>query len=421
MNTHTDIAITQVKLTDIDLLQQIGKETFIQTFSDTNTEENMNTYLAEGFSKEKLLSELCDNESEFYFAVLKNDVIGYLKVNTGQAQTEQQCPQALEIERIYVLQEFQGRKVGQLLFEKALALAQIKAASFIWLGVWEKNLRAINFYQKNGFVAFDQHIFQLGDDKQIDIMMKKQYNRTMHEFIAENIQVIQQRIDEACKASRRDPREVKLLLATKTVPAERIEIALQAGQTLIAENKVQELKDKFEYLNAVPHVNHFIGHLQTNKIKDLLKCNVSCIHSIDRIDLAEKLHQRLLKEDKTMEVLIQVNTSFEESKYGAAPEEVIGLVQQIATLSTLKIKGLMTIGILSAEAEQVRACFQLLKQIQQQIIALAIPGVSMQELSMGMSGDLEIAIAEGATIVRVGTAIFGQRPTPDSYYWNEHN
>lgn len=242
----------------------------------------------------------------------------------------------------------------------------------------------------------------------------------MHEFIAENIQFIQQRIDEACKASRRDPHEVKLLLATKTVPAERIEIALQAGQTLIAENKVQELKDKFKYLNAVPHVNHFIGHLQTNKIKDLLKCNVSCIHSIDRIDLAEKLHQRLLKEDKTMEVLIQVNTSFEESKYGAAPEEVIGLVQQIATLSTLKIKGLMTIGILSAEAEQVRACFQLLKQIQQQIIALAIPGVSMQELSMGMSGDLDIAIAEGATIVRVGTAIFGQRPTPDSYYWNEN-
>ena len=243
----------------------------------------------------------------------------------------------------------------------------------------------------------------------------------MHEFIAENIQVIQQRIDEACKTNRRDPCEVKLLLATKTVPAERIKIALQTGQTLIAENKVQELKDKFAYLNAVPHVNHFIGHLQTNKIKDLLKCNVSCIHSIDRIDLAEKLHQRLLKENKTMEVLIQVNTSFEESKYGAAPGEVIGLVQQIATLSTLKIKGLMTIGILSAEAEQVRTCFQLLKQIQQQIIALAIPGVSMQELSMGMSGDLAIAIAEGATIVRVGTAIFGQRPTPDSYYWNEHN
>lgn len=122
-----------------------------------------------------------------------------------------------------------------------------------------------------------------------------------------------------------------------------------------------------------------------------------------------------------MEVLIQVNTSFEESKFGASPQQVIGLVQQIATLSTLKIKGLMTIGLLSAEAAQIRKCFRLLKHIQQQIIALEIPNVSMEELSMGMSGDLEIAIAEGATIVRVGTAIFGQRPTPDSYYWDENN
>ncbi len=242
----------------------------------------------------------------------------------------------------------------------------------------------------------------------------------MNETITENIRIIQQRIDKACKANNRNPQEVKLLLATKTVPAERIEIALRGGQTLIAENKVQELKDKFEYLNTIPHVNHFIGHLQTNKIKDILKYNVSCIHSIDRFDLAEKLHQRLLKENKTMEVLIQVNTSFEESKYGASPTEVLDLVRQIATLNTLQIKGLMTIGLLSAEAKKIRQCFQLLKHIQQEIIALHIPQVSMEELSMGMSGDLEIAIAEGATIVRVGTAIFGQRPTPDNYYWNEH-
>ena len=242
----------------------------------------------------------------------------------------------------------------------------------------------------------------------------------MNETITENIRIIQQRINKACMASNRNPQDVKLLLATKTVPAERIEIALRAGQTLIAENKVQELKDKFEYLTTIPHVNHFIGHLQTNKIKDILKYNVSCIHSVDRFDLAEKLHQRLLKENKTMEVLIQVNTSFEESKYGASPTEVLDLVRQIATLNTLQIKGLMTIGILSAEAKKVRQCFQLLKHIQQEIIALHIPQVSMKELSMGMSGDLEIAIAEGATIVRVGTAIFGQRPTPDSYYWNEH-
>lgn len=188
---------------------------------------------------------------------------------------------------------------------------------------------------------------------------------------------------------------------------------------MIAENKVQELKEKFEALKEIPHINHFIGHLQTNKIKDILKYNVSCIQSLDRIDLAEKLHQRLQTENKTIEVLIQVNTSNEESKFGINPDNVIELVKQVAELETLKIKGLMTIGLFSAETEKVRSCFQLLKNIQQQIIALKIPNVEMKELSMGMSGDLETAIEEGATIIRVGTAIFGQRIYPDSYYWNE--
>jgi pyridoxal phosphate enzyme (YggS family) len=242
----------------------------------------------------------------------------------------------------------------------------------------------------------------------------------MSEQILQNIAAIRERMNNACKRSCRDESEVKLLLATKTVPAERIKIALLAGQTLIAENKVQELKEKYEVLREIPHTNHFIGHLQTNKIKDLLKCNVSCIQSLDRLDLAEKLHHRLQPGNKTMEVLIQVNTSFEESKFGVSPGGAIELVKRVAQLETLKIKGLMTIGLLSAEAEKVRKCFRLLKDIQQQVIALKIPGVEMQELSMGMSGDLETAIEEGATMVRVGTAIFGQRPTPDSYYWNEN-
>ncbi|MCS4227158.1 YggS family pyridoxal phosphate-dependent enzyme [Sphingobacterium sp. BIGb0165] len=242
----------------------------------------------------------------------------------------------------------------------------------------------------------------------------------MNATISNNIKTILQRIEKACQSSGRDPQEVTLLLATKTVTADRIKIALQAGQTLIAENKVQELKEKYEDLKGIAHHNHFIGHLQTNKIKEILKYNVSCVHSVDRFDLAQKLHQRLTAENKTIDILIQVNTSYEESKYGADPDQVIDLVRQIAPLNSLHIKGLMTIGLLSAEAEQVRRCFQLLKQIQQQIIMLDIPNVSMQELSMGMSGDLEIAIAEGATIVRVGTAIFGQRNTPDSYYWNEN-
>lgn len=241
----------------------------------------------------------------------------------------------------------------------------------------------------------------------------------MNEEILQNIAAIQERINNACKENGRNRDEVELLLATKTVPTDRIKIALQAGQTLLAENKVQELKEKYEVLKVVPHTNHFIGHLQTNKIKDLLKYDVSCIQSLDRLNLAEKLHQRLLFENKTIEVLIQVNTSFEESKFGTSPDNAIELVKQVAQLETLKIKGLMTIGLFSAETEKVRKCFRLLKDIQQQIIALEIPNVEMQELSMGMSNDLETAIAEGATIIRVGTAIFGKRIYPDSYYWNE--
>ena len=242
----------------------------------------------------------------------------------------------------------------------------------------------------------------------------------MNEEILQNITIIQERINNACKENGRNPDEVKLLLATKTVPAERIKIALQAGHTLIAENKVQELKEKYEVLKEIPHTNHFIGHLQTNKIKDLLKYNVSCIQSLDRLDLAEKLDQRLQFENKSIEVLIQINTSFEESKFGVSPDNAIELVKQVAQFETLKIKGLMTIGLFSAETEKVRECFKLLKNIQQQIIALNIPNVEMQELSMGMSGDMETAIEEGATIIRVGTAIFGQRIYSDSYYWNEN-
>ena len=250
--------------------------------------------------------------------------------------------------------------------------------------------------------------------------MPRAPDESMSEQILQNIAAIRERINNACKKSSRNDSEVKLLLATKTAPAEHIKTALQAGQTLIAENKVQELKEKYEALREIPHTNHFIGHLQTNKIKDLLKCNVSCIQSLDRLELAQKLQHRLQADNKTMEVLIQVNTSFEESKFGVSPGDTIELVKQVAQLETLKIKGLMTIGLLSAEAEKVRKCFRLLRDIQQEIIALKIPGAEMQELSMGMSGDLETAIEEGATIVRVGTAIFGKRPTPDSYYWNEN-
>lgn len=238
-------------------------------------------------------------------------------------------------------------------------------------------------------------------------------------IIIENLNHILQRIETACNKSKRDPSEVRLLLATKTVSPEKIKVALQAGQTLIGENKVQEVKEKFDALSDTPHETHFIGHLQTNKIKDVLKYNVSCIQSLDRLNLAEKLHQRLTFEKKTIDVFIQVNTSGEESKFGINPEKAIELTKQVAAFDTLKIKGLMTIGLFSAETEKVRACFKKLKNIQQQLIALNIPGIAVKELSMGMSSDLETAIEEGATIVRVGTAIFGKRIYPDSFYWKE--
>lgn len=248
---------------------------------------------------------------------------------------------------------------------------------------------------------------------------KLKTNWNMNDTIINNLHIIRKRIENACIKSNRHPDEVKLLLATKTVSANRILIALKSGNTLIAENKIQELKEKYEVLMDTPHINHFIGHLQTNKIKDVLKYDVACIHSLDRLDLAVKLQQRLEFENKTMEVLIQVNTSNEESKFGVSPDKVVELVQQVSQLDRLKIKGLMTIGLFSADVEKIRPCFRLLRAIQEEIISFNVLNVEMKELSMGMSGDLETAIEEGATIVRVGSAVFGQRNYPDSYYWNE--
>lgn len=166
------IIIQKVTPQEIDLLQQIGRQTFFETFSAGNTEENMNKYLEEGFSKEKLAAELADPNALFYFASLDQKVVGYLKLNFGASQTELKDDKAVEIERIYVVKEFHGKRVGQLLYEKALEVAREAKASWVWLGVWEENPRAISFYKKNGFVEFDKHIFKLGDDEQTDLMMK---------------------------------------------------------------------------------------------------------------------------------------------------------------------------------------------------------------------------------------------------------
>ncbi|WP_299103853.1 YggS family pyridoxal phosphate-dependent enzyme [uncultured Tenacibaculum sp.] len=236
--------------------------------------------------------------------------------------------------------------------------------------------------------------------------------------IVHNLNTIHKRIAYACKKANRTPDEVRLLLATKTVSIEKIRFAIEQGIHLVGENKVQELKQKTNaILDLQPEV-HFIGHLQSNKIKEVIKW-ASCIQSIDRLSLAEKLHKRLTLENKTIDVYIQVNTSFEESKFGAKPQETIALVQEVAKFNNINIKGLMTIGLLSSESKEIRKCFRLLKQLQNEINSLQVPNVRIDELSMGMSNDLEIAIEEGATIVRVGTAIFGERIYPDSYYWNE--
>ncbi|QRY55515.1 GNAT family N-acetyltransferase [Sphingobacterium siyangense] len=168
-----NIEISRVTVNDIRLLQEIGRKTFYETFSSSNTEENMTKYLEEGFSEEKLISELNNTHSEFYFAVIDDKVVGYLKLNFGASQTELQDNSSMEIERIYVLQEYHGKKVGQLLYDKAMQVASEKKVNNVWLGVWEENPRAIRFYQKNGFVEFDKHIFVLGDDEQTDIMMRK--------------------------------------------------------------------------------------------------------------------------------------------------------------------------------------------------------------------------------------------------------
>ena len=167
-----NIKITKATLNDIDQLQKIGRQTFEETFSESNSEENMKNYLEEGFSNEKLTAELNDKNSEFYFATLENEVIGYLKINFGPSQTELKDSKALEIERIYVSKEFHGQSVGQLLYDKAIQMAKQKNVDYVWLGVWEENPRAIRFYKKNGFVEFDKHIFKLGNDEQTDIMMK---------------------------------------------------------------------------------------------------------------------------------------------------------------------------------------------------------------------------------------------------------
>jgi ribosomal protein S18 acetylase RimI-like enzyme len=170
MNT---ISITRASPADTKLIQILGRETFVETFAESNTAADMKKYLDESFSDEKVMTELSDPESSFFIAWEGGEPVAYMKLNTGKAQTEGQDETALEIERIYVKAAYHGKKVGQMLYEKALEIAINMKKGYIWLGVWENNPRAISFYRKNGFAEFGKHIFKLGDDEQTDVLMKK--------------------------------------------------------------------------------------------------------------------------------------------------------------------------------------------------------------------------------------------------------
>jgi len=167
------ITITQATINDLSAVLLIGRQTFAETFTDRNTAENMQQYLEASFNDEKISAELNDPASYFYIAWEEETPVGYLKLNTGKAQTEQLGDAALEIERIYVKAAYHGKKIGQLLYEKALEVASSQQKEYIWLGVWEENTKAIGFYSRNGFVPFDKHIFMVGEDPQQDVLMKK--------------------------------------------------------------------------------------------------------------------------------------------------------------------------------------------------------------------------------------------------------
>ncbi|MCH1999046.1 YggS family pyridoxal phosphate-dependent enzyme, partial [Achromobacter xylosoxidans] len=211
----------------------------------------------------------------------------------------------------------------------------------------------------------------------------------------------------------RAPDSVTLLPVSKTFEVDAIREAMALGLARFGENKTQELRQKAAALAGQGLQWVLIGHLQTNKAKDAAR-DAAELQSLDRIDLAEALHRRLVLEGRTLDVLVQVKTSSEPSKYGMAPGEVSAFLRRIvAEFPTLRVRGLMTMAVNSPDLGEVRACFRSLRELRDQLRQEAIEGVSLERLSMGMSGDFELAIEEGSTEVRIGTAIFGARSYPD--------
>ncbi|MEN6330830.1 MAG: YggS family pyridoxal phosphate-dependent enzyme [Smithella sp.] len=229
----------------------------------------------------------------------------------------------------------------------------------------------------------------------------------METDIAANIEKIKQRIAAACARSGRDPHSIALMAVTKTVPTQRILQAVDAGITLLGENYVQEAREKHELLGGRAQM-HLIGHLQTNKAKYAVRL-FDCVHSVDRLELAQELDRRAKAVNRTMDILIEVNVSGEQTKNGVTTARAGELIYRIATFENLLVRGLMTMAPYSDDPETSRPYFQALRNLRDDIVRERIPRIQMEELSMGMTDDFEVAIEEGSTIIRIGRAIFGAR------------
>jgi pyridoxal phosphate enzyme (YggS family) len=232
-----------------------------------------------------------------------------------------------------------------------------------------------------------------------------------------NLATVHERMAAACRRAGRDPAGVRLLPVSKTMDEAHLRLAYAAGCRMLGENKVQEAFGKWEAMADLTDLRwSVIGHLQTNKARLVARLATE-FQALDSLRLAEALDRRLQAEGRSLDVFVQVNTSGEASKYGLPPGEVEGFVRALSAFSALRVRGLMTLALLSTEATRVRRCFVLLRTLRERLRQDLPAGLALDDLSMGMSGDFEIAIEEGATVVRVGQAIFGARALPDSHYW----
>ena len=222
------------------------------------------------------------------------------------------------------------------------------------------------------------------------------------------LEKVQERIRQAAESCSRDADSVRLVAVSKTIPAGTVKAAIEAGVAILGENYMQEAREKFNTLVQYPVSWHFIGHLQSNKAKYAVKL-FDLIHSVDSFKLALELDKQAKKVDKIQQILVQVNISAEDTKSGISADEAPGLISEISRLENLSIRGLMTMPPYFYQPEKVKPFFADLRELRDQIKAQALPNVSLEELSMGMTGDFEVAIEEGATLVRIGTAIFGER------------